>query len=114
MTARRRPSEPPPLEIREFTPEEIQRGVAKLKRRIEEAKALAADKVRFNDQRIRNVEHAIRDTILEVFGGNSPEYRAHQYHDISHGGSYINMPDSLKSKGVLRPASHKQLPCWRV
>ena len=35
MPQRRKPS-PPPIEIREFTLEEIQIGIQKLKRRIEE------------------------------------------------------------------------------
>jgi len=51
-----------------LTPEDIERGVAKLRRRVEEVRALAAMSVAFNDQRVTNVEANIRSTILDVFG----------------------------------------------
>jgi uncharacterized protein (TIGR02391 family) len=100
----RRPSPPPPPEIKQFTPDEIEHGITKLRRRIEEVKALdphqptglaqlTAPAVRYDDQRVRNAEHAISTTILEVFGPNSPEYRRHQHHRIWHGGIFVNMPE---------------------
>ncbi len=95
----RRPSPPPPPEIKQFTPDEIEHGITKLRRRIEEVKALdphqptglaqlTTPAVRYDDQRVRNAEHAISTTILEVFGPNSPEYRRHQHHRIWHGGRW--------------------------
>jgi hypothetical protein len=37
----------------------------------------------------RAAERRIRSTILEIFGERSPEYRDHQYHDISGGMSVV-------------------------
>lgn len=93
MPSRRVPQGPPPLEIRDFTPEEIERGIAKLKKRIDEVKALEKDRIHCRDQRRNTVQDNISTTILEVFGPNSPEYRTHQYHKIWHGSMYVNMSD---------------------
>jgi uncharacterized protein (TIGR02391 family) len=92
MAARHNSSDPPPVEIKDFTAEEIERGIAKLKRRIEQVKAL--ENVSFRDQLVRNAEHDIQNSVLEIFGPNSPEYRAHQYHDVWSGGHRIGAPDS--------------------
>lgn len=89
----RRPTPPPPPEIRQFTPDEIEQGIMKLRRRIAEVQALdpcqpaglaqlTAPAVRYDDQRVDNAESAIDRTILEVFGANSPEYRRHNHHRI--------------------------------
>jgi hypothetical protein len=80
----RRSSLPPPPEIKQFTSDEIARGIAKLNRRIEEVKSLDPRQVSYDDQLVRNVEHSIDATILEIFGHNSPEYRRHQHHNIWH------------------------------
>jgi len=93
MPARRRQQEPPPIEIKQFTVEEIERGIAKLRRRIDEVRTLQTDRVRYSDQRRNNAEENIRATILEVFGPNSPEYHNHQYHTIWYGHQYVNMSD---------------------
>ena len=82
--AARRSSPPPPPEIKQFTREEIDRGIAKLERRIEDVQALDPQKVRYDDQSRYSVEEAISNSVLEVFGPNSPEYRAHQHHQIWH------------------------------
>jgi len=89
----RRPTQPPPLEIKHFTPNEIEQGIAKLRRRIQDVQRLDPQRVRHEDQRVRNVEEAIESTILEVFGPNSPEYRRHQYPRIWHGPMAFNMPE---------------------
>lgn len=91
MTSRRRAPEPPPIEIKQFTPEEIERGIAKLNRRIDEVNALDPREVPYNDQRRYTVEENIHTTILEVFGPNSPESQAHKYHRIWHGPMYAGM-----------------------
>ena len=83
--ARRRESEPAPIVPKEFTPDEIERGIVKLRRRIEEVHAFDPQKTPYNDASVYNVTHNIRDTILEVFGERSPEYRTHGYHEIWHG-----------------------------
>ena len=38
--AGRRPQQPPPLEVKQFTTDEIDRGIAKLKKRLADVKAL--------------------------------------------------------------------------
>jgi uncharacterized protein (TIGR02391 family) len=35
----------------------------------------------------------VKDTILKVFGNNSPEYDRHKYFEISYGASYVGIPD---------------------
>lgn len=82
----KRKYEPPPIEIKKFTIGEIDSGVKKFRRRIEDVKNLETNKVLYNDARVKTVEANIRETIREVFGQNSPEFDDHQYHKIWHGG----------------------------
>jgi uncharacterized protein (TIGR02391 family) len=65
------------IEPRLFTStDEIDRGIAKLSRRIEELDRLNIEEAYSqHDTAISNV----RETIREVFGPNSPEFREHQY-----------------------------------
>ena len=88
----RRKSEPPRIEVKVFTVEEIDRGIPKLKRRIEEVNNLDPNQIHHDDTRIKTAETNIRETIREVFCPNSPEFRDHQYHHIWHGG--YNMMES--------------------
>jgi len=83
--AGRRPQGPPPIQPRQFIPEEVESGIRKLRRRIEEVEALDPQHVRYNDEAVLNAERNIRATILEVFGQNSPEFRDHEYHEINQG-----------------------------
>ena len=80
--ARKRYQEPPEPIVKEFSPDEIDRGIEKLKRRITDVQALDPQKVRFDDPVVANVEHKMRETIREVFGPASPEFRDHEYHQI--------------------------------
>jgi uncharacterized protein (TIGR02391 family) len=90
--AKKRP-EPPPIEPKEFqSVEEIDRGIAKLKRRIGDVQTLNPETIPFDDARIDTVEVSIRETIREIFGPRSPEFDDQQYHKIWHGG--INLMDS--------------------
>ena len=82
MTGKGKQPEKPPVEIKAFTSEEIERAITKLGRRVGEVNALESNRVRFDDQRVYNAEYNLRDTILEIFGPNSPEYNAHQFHSI--------------------------------
>ena len=97
--ARRRPPEPPPIEVRQFTKAEIDRGIAKLRRRIDEVTALDPQQIRFDDAKIDNVERSIRETIREVFGPRSPEFDDHQHHRIWHGGyNYLDSEGQRQAK----------------
>jgi uncharacterized protein (TIGR02391 family) len=91
MPQKRKPSSPP-IEIREFTLDEINIGIKKLTRRIDDVKNLDPKSIRYDDAIVSNTEANIRDTILEVFGNNSPEFQKHKYHKIWHGN--INLMDS--------------------
>jgi uncharacterized protein (TIGR02391 family) len=89
------PRKPAPLQEPvppHLTVEDIDRGVAKLRKRIDEVKALDPATVGYNDQRVDNVEHNIRNSLLEVFGSTSPQFEQHGHHTIWKGGLAIGMP----------------------
>ena len=84
--------EPPQIIVKEFTLEEIDLGIEKLYRRIEDVQKLNAQKVSYGDAEVANIENRIRETVREVFGPNSPEFRDHEHRRIWHGG--YNMFDT--------------------
>ncbi len=67
-----------------MTLEEIEHGIRKLKRRIEEVKGLNPQTVSHDDARVSAASRNINADLIDIFGGNSPEYRAHGNHDVSH------------------------------
>jgi uncharacterized protein (TIGR02391 family) len=79
MTAKR--IEPPPLEPREFRSiEEIDVASDKLRRRIQELETIdIVGSVQRDTGAITVAASNIRDTIREVFGPNSPEFKEHEY-----------------------------------
>jgi uncharacterized protein (TIGR02391 family) len=79
------PQQPAQPQIREFRSlEEIDQGIAKIKRRIGDVQSLDARSVRWDDQQPRNVEENIHATLLEVFGAGSPEHTANgEYRFVS-------------------------------
>jgi len=89
--ASRKKTEPPLIEVKELTRADIDRGIGKLRRRIEDVRALDPTALRFDDAKVVSVQGNIRETIRDVFGTNSPEFHDHQYHHIWHGG--INLFD---------------------
>jgi len=81
---------PPPAEPKVFgSRDEIDKGIAKLRRRIEEVQRLKADGVPWDSARKKTAETNIRDTIREIFGPNSPEFRDFQTYRISRGTSLL-------------------------
>ena len=84
------------LQVKDFSPEEIDQGIARPKRRVEEVKALDPSVVRYDDQRVRIAEQNIEAAILEVFGAQSLEYRNHQSHKISRAGP-INLATGVSN-----------------
>jgi uncharacterized protein (TIGR02391 family) len=90
---RRRDPDPPPLSPRVFeSDDEIDGAVKKLRRRIDDLSRL--------DVRAAILEHNgaddalisnVRETIREVFGTDSPEFREHHHLQIWAGPTYINM-----------------------
>jgi uncharacterized protein (TIGR02391 family) len=93
VATRRRAPEPPPIEPRELTPEQIRHAIDRLRQRIGEVRALATDRVRHDDPRRDVVTDAVRNTILETFGPNSREWRQHQNHRIREGPMLLNVSD---------------------
>lgn len=98
----KRRTEPPPLESREFrSPEEIDAGIAKLRRRIQELEKL--------DVRASVLQHTadvsvarsnVRECIRDVFGLSSPEYREHEYLQIWAGPEGMMMDDGAIVRGT--------------
>jgi uncharacterized protein (TIGR02391 family) len=96
----RRDSTPPPPEPRVFRdPGEIDRGIKKLERRIQELSQVDLRKAVAEDSGEDDVVRSnIRETILDVFGPNSPEFREHQHLQIWAGPMGINMhPEDVVS-----------------
>jgi len=84
---------PPPPESRVFRdPAEIDRGIKKLERRVHELGQLDVRRAILDDSGEDDVVRSnIRETILDVFGPNSPEYREHQHIQIWAGSVGVNM-----------------------
>jgi uncharacterized protein (TIGR02391 family) len=93
MAPRKPPERQEPMPAR-LTPEQIERGIAKLKKRIEEVRALDPLTVRHNDQRVKNVQSNISNTILEVFGAGSPQYRDNGRPSMLKGMSFVAQSDA--------------------
>lgn len=85
MATRKAPALPI-IEIKRFTIPDIDAGIRKLRRRIEEVNGLSASQLKHNDAKVEIAESNIREAIREVFGQNSPEFNDYQYHTIWDGG----------------------------
>ena len=87
--------EPPAIEPREFrSPEELDIGIAKLRRRIQELEKLDVRAAFVSRSGADTVARSnVREAIRDVFGPNSPEYKEHEYLDIWDGSLHMNMSD---------------------
>jgi len=81
----RRSNPVPVIEPKRFTLAEFDPAIRKLRRRIDDVKALDPTQVAYDDARVANVESSIRDKIRDVFGQNSPEFDEHAHHEIWQG-----------------------------
>jgi hypothetical protein len=91
---RRKPYQPLPVESRHFTStDDINSAIIKIKRRITEVEALDTKKISFNDAQVHLVESNISNTIREIFGENSPEYREQGHIRIWKGDYTMGEPD---------------------
>jgi hypothetical protein len=95
MTAKR--YDPPPIEPREFrSPEEIDVAIGKLRRRIQQLEQVdVVASVQRDTGAIAVVRTDIRDTIREVFGVNSSEFR-------EHGDAYNLVRMDASANGTIR------------
>jgi uncharacterized protein (TIGR02391 family) len=92
MANRRSKPEPLRIEIKQFkNSAEIDRAITKLKNRIDVVKNLDPRQIRYDDQRVYNVQDAISNTILDVFGPNSPEHNRNGHIRIRHGPMYTGI-----------------------
>jgi uncharacterized protein (TIGR02391 family) len=82
--ATRRTQGPPPIQSRDFTLDDIESGIRKLKRRIDEVKALNPQVVRYDDAQVESASRNIRADLIDIFGQNSPEYLAHGSHSVGY------------------------------
>jgi uncharacterized protein (TIGR02391 family) len=91
----RRPTTEEPIERREFrSEEEIARAIAKLQSRIKDLEELDISNAIRNETGADDVVMSdVRNTIGEVFGPKSPEYREHRHIQLWAGTMYMNMPD---------------------
>lgn len=105
MGVRRSQTQPPPQEIKIFTPDEIRQGITKIRRRIDEVTSLKSAGNLNGDQRVENAQNNIRSTILEVYGPNSPEFQQHQHYRIWHGPMSMGMDDFFISKALIEGCS---------
>jgi uncharacterized protein (TIGR02391 family) len=102
MTAKR--YDPPPIEPREFrSPEEIDVAIGKLRRRIQQLEQVdVVASVQRDTGAIAVVRTDIRDTIREVFGVNSSEFREHGDATIWSGRTQAGMEQFEKIDAIER------------
>lgn len=85
----RRNQGPPPIEVKQFTLDEIDAGVRKLRRRIDEVKALGLENLNYDDARVESATRNIKADIIDIFGRHSPEYLTHGVYSVGYpDGSY--------------------------
>jgi hypothetical protein len=103
MPTRGRP-DPPPIEVRRFTPEEAAWAINLLESRVADVKAL--ETLRYDDPKVEVALDKIRGNIVEIFRENSREYREHRFYNISGG-------DSIAVMGFGDDSSYHEAQCQR-
>src|SRR6266851_1353932 len=93
MAARRSQGSAPDEGPKRLTLEEIDVGIRKLNRRLEEVKALAGGTMRFDDARVESATRNIKADLVDIFGRGSQEYRAHGAHSVGFPGSVYGGSD---------------------
>jgi uncharacterized protein (TIGR02391 family) len=85
----------PPIQARRFESiQEVDQAIAKVKRRLDEVRGIAAAKVRYDDPKVTAAQSNLRHMIRDVFGEHSPEYLEHGHHEISAGRLLYAMGES--------------------
>src|SRR5713101_7580830 len=92
----KRPADPPAVEPRTFgSVEEIDRGIAKLERRVSDLETLDMAAARRDDTGADKVVRSnVCETIREVFGSNSPEFREHEHLSFFAGPTFMGMSNA--------------------
>jgi hypothetical protein len=86
--------------------QEIERGITKLKRRVNDLEQLKADNARHDDPAVEVVETNISNTVLEIFGKESKEYEQYQNHEIWHGDLTFYDTDEDRQSGFTKGIEH--------
>jgi uncharacterized protein (TIGR02391 family) len=89
----RRSQGPPPIEGKHLGLDDIEAGIRKLRRRIEEVKALDPRAVSFDDAPVSSATRNIQADLIDIFGQNSPEYSAHGSHSVGYPLSVVGLED---------------------
>lgn len=94
MAAKRRVPQEPIIEPRKWTStDEIDRAITKLKRRVNEMESIDIQSS-FHDSSVEDVPISnVRETIRDVFGPNSPEFKEYEYIELWDGGMWVEMSD---------------------
>jgi uncharacterized protein (TIGR02391 family) len=96
MPPRRSAQPPQPPDVRQFrTIAEIDSGITKLKRRAADLQKILEGHVRHDDDQVDNVQHQIRDTILEIFGKDSQQFQRHAYFKIDDGPRSVRLDSAF-------------------
>jgi hypothetical protein len=106
--ASRTQSQPQPVLTVFESEAEIDAGIAKLHRRLVELSELDANVHRYDGPECKRVQSNIRRTILDVFGHDSPENLEHQFHSISEGRMWMNMPTSALQDNFRTGIDHSK------
>jgi hypothetical protein len=98
-----------PVESREFrSPEEIEAAIAKLVRRVVELGKLDIAKgYQHSTGEIQAAQSNVRDTIRDVFGQNSPEFKEHQDFSLTREAGY--MLDSQSAIETIKDSRTRSL-----
>lgn len=64
--------------VKRLTLQEIDRGIGKFQRRIEDLRALDPSQLSLYDQKVRNIELRIRTAVRDIFGPDSVEYKGNE------------------------------------
>lgn len=84
-----------------LTTDEIDRAITKLQRRVKEIAGINVSKAALNYLgELEAARSNLRNTILEIYGPNSPEYREHEHIDIWAGPMFTNMDDHQIVEGT--------------
>lgn len=93
--AKKRP-DPAPIEPREFkSVDEIDAAIAKIERRIRDLDQLNVIGAVLNDPgAVEVIQSNLRETVREVFGENSPQFKEHKYISLWGGDWQVDMSDT--------------------
>lgn len=69
---------------------EVDQAIAKLRRRLDDVRILDPQTVRYNDPRVSSTAQNFSDTVLSIYGPNSPEYRRFKNAHIWYGAPSLN------------------------